>query len=95
MAQGLKVGAGVTWQSRLYLGYTIAGTAPNPTGLSKIAEAPANLSIDALVSYETDRWRIALNGSNLTDRLNYASVFSNRAVPAAGRGFAVTLGARF
>jgi catecholate siderophore receptor len=38
---------------------------------------------------------VALNGSNLGDRLNYAQVFSNRAVPAAGRAFILTVGATF
>ena len=95
IAPGLKIGGGATYQSRLRLGYAVAGTAPNPTGLSRIAETPYSLSFDAMVSYDTAHWRIALNGYNLSDRLNYGSVFSNRAVPAPGHSFALSLGAMF
>ncbi len=36
---------------------------------------------------------MAVNGYNLTNRLNYSSLFRNRAVPAAGRTvlFSLTL----
>jgi catecholate siderophore receptor len=56
---------------------------------------PGTFSIDALVSYEYKNFRIALNGYNLTDELNYASAFSTRAVPSAGRTVALTVGAKF
>jgi catecholate siderophore receptor len=86
----------VTYQSKLWLGYTVAGTAPNPTGLSKIAVAPENVSVDAYANYRiNDHVRVALNGYNLTDRLNYTQVFGNRAVPAPGRTFILSLGTTF
>jgi catecholate siderophore receptor len=96
LVPGLTVGGGVTWQSKLWLGYTIAGTAPNPTGLSKIAVAPENLTFDAYATWRVnDHVRVAFNGYNLSDRLNYTQVFSNRAVPAPGRTFILSLGTSF
>ncbi len=92
---GLSVGGGVTYRSKLYLAYRTSGVAPNPTGLSQVAEVPHSLSVDGLIQYRTARWSFALNGYNLTNRLNYAQVFSNRAVPAAGRTFVLSLGAHF
>ncbi|MDO5622498.1 MAG: TonB-dependent receptor [Paracoccus sp. (in: a-proteobacteria)] len=57
---------------------------------------PETVSLDAMVSYEVDNWRVALNGYNLTDHDNYSSAFSSsRAVPSAGRTFALTLTNRF
>jgi catecholate siderophore receptor len=93
--KGLSVGGGVTYQSLIYGGYTSAGAAPNPTGLSKIAEIPAGFSIDGYLAYSVGRYRIGLNGYNLGDRLNYSQVFSNRAVPAPGRTIIASLGVRF
>ena len=91
---GLTVGGGVTYQSELYLGYTTATAAPNPTGLSKIAMVPENISVDGYVAYEFGNVRLAINGYNLGDRLNYSQVFGNRAVPT-GRSVIVSLGVRF
>lgn len=95
LVPGLQAGAGLTYRSKLYLGYRTSGDAPTPTGLSQIAEVPHSLSVDGLIQYRTARWSLALNGYNLTNRLNYAQVFSNRAVPAAGRTVVLTLGAHF
>ena len=92
---GLSVGGGATYQDHLYLQYAIAGTAPNPTGLAKIAEVPHNLSFDAVAAYQRGEMRLALNVYNLTDRLNYGQVFANRAVPANGRTFVVSLSRGF
>ncbi len=87
---GLSIGGGVTYQDGFPSGYTVG-----PGGLTKIAFVPHTFAIDAFVAYEFGRYRVALNGSNLTDRLNYAQVFSNRAVPAAGRTLILTAGACF
>ena len=47
------------------------------------------------VSYETDGWRFALNGYNLTDELYYDASFNNRAIPTAGRTTIFSLGKKF
>lgn len=60
------------------------------------AEIPETVSLDAMVAYEQDNWRVALNASNLTDHQNYASAFNaSRAVPEAGRVFTLSLSSRF
>ncbi|WP_207483913.1 TonB-dependent receptor [Arenibaculum pallidiluteum] len=57
---------------------------------------PYTYSLDAVVSYEFEDFSLALNGYNLTDHRNYSSAFNAvRAVPASGRTFLVTAGARF
>jgi len=77
------VGAGVTYADRYY------------TNTANTAIIPETFSLDALVSYQYENFRIALNGYNLTDELNYAAGWGNRAVPASGRTFVLTLGATF
>ncbi|MDR3508620.1 MAG: TonB-dependent receptor [Caulobacteraceae bacterium] len=88
--KGLSIGGTVTYQDGYPTGYTVG-----PAGLTKIAYVPETISLDAVVAYEFGRYRIALNGSNLTDRLNYSQVFANRAVPAAGRTLIGTIGVKF
>ncbi len=56
---------------------------------------PHSFSLDALVSYELDNWRVAVNGYNLTDELNYSASQSSRAVLGPGRSFVMTVGKRF
>lgn len=57
---------------------------------------PETVSVDMMVSYEQDDWRVALNAYNLTDHQNYGSAFNaSRAVPESGRTFALSLGKRF
>ncbi|MBS0469433.1 MAG: TonB-dependent siderophore receptor [Proteobacteria bacterium] len=87
LLKGLSFGGGVVYQSRLYNNYTIAGTAPNPTGLSRIVVIPETVELDAVVAYDIDSLRFQLNVNNLTDRLNYAQSFGNRGTPSAGRSF--------
>ncbi len=60
-----------------------------------IAKIPGSFSLDSVVSYEIGNVRMALNGYNLTDELNYSSAFSTRAVPSSGRTFVGSLGVRF
>ena len=88
--KGLSVGGGVNYQDGVPTGYTVAAT-----GLTKIAYVPKSVSVDAVVAYTFDRYRVAFNVSNLFDRLNYTQVFANRAVPAPGRAFVFTVGAAF
>jgi catecholate siderophore receptor len=56
---------------------------------------PENFTLDAVVSYSHENYRIALNGYNLTDELNYAANQNARAIPSSGRTFLLTVGATF
>lgn len=57
---------------------------------------PDTFSLDTMISYKTDDYRISLNGYNLTDHLNYSSSFNSvRAVPISGRTFMLNIGATF
>jgi len=56
---------------------------------------PHSLSIDALVSYETEKWDISLNAYNLANRINYDAYFGSRSIPASGRTFTLKLGTKF
>jgi catecholate siderophore receptor len=77
---GLEVGGGATYQSEVFLNAANTGIAPSYT------------TLDALVSYGWDRFRISLNGYNLTDELYFAQVHGNRVTPGQGRTFIATLG---
>lgn len=77
------VGAGVTYADDYY------------TSSANTALVPNSFSLDALVSYEIDDWRLALNGYNLTDELNYSASQSSRAVLGPGRSFVMTVGKQF
>jgi catecholate siderophore receptor len=93
--EGLSVGGGIVYQSRLLNAYTTVGTAPNLTGLSRIATIPETVQLDFVTAYHFDRYTLSLNVSNLTDRLNYSQSFGNRGTPAPGRTFIVSLDAHF
>ncbi len=93
--KGLSIGGGMTYQSLIYGGYTSAGTAPNPTGLSKISEIPETLNFDGYAAWQIGPYRLGLNGYNLGNRLNYSQIFGNRAVPAPGRTIIASIGVRF
>ena len=57
---------------------------------------PENFSVDAMVAYRQGKYRISLNGYNLTDHLNYQSSFSSsRAVPGSRRTFMLNVGMTF
>jgi catecholate siderophore receptor len=66
-----------------------------------MAEVPYSFSLDALISYEFENWRVALNAYNLTNRINYDSFFqgenanTSRVIPSAGRTVMLTVGAKF
>ena len=95
LVPGLTIGGGVTYQGPMNVRYTSAGTAPNVTGLSRIAAVPKALSFDGVVTWAFGRWKVGVNGYNLGDRLNYTQVFGNRAVPAAGRTVIASLSVTF
>ena len=56
---------------------------------------PSKFSLDAMISYEINGWRYAVNGYNLTDELNYDAGFGNRAVPSPGTTVLATIGKKF
>ena len=91
---GLSVGGGASYQDRYHVRYTTTGAGANLV-LTRDAQVPSFLSLDALIQYETRNWRVALNAYNLTDRLNYAQSFGNRATPAQGRTVLLAFGASF
>ena len=77
---GLEVGGGVTYQDDVFL--NVANT----------VVAPGYTTIDGLVSYSWDRFRVSLNGYNLADETYYAQVHGSRVTPGQGRTFIATLG---
>jgi catecholate siderophore receptor len=79
----LLIGGGVFYNSEYF------------AASDNITVVPASFSLDALISYEINNIRVALNGYNLTDELNYSSAFSTRAVPSSGRTVVGSVGVRF
>lgn len=59
------------------------------------AQIPDSFSLDAMVSYKVNRFRVAFNAYNLTDHNNYSSSFNGRAVPSTGRAFKLSIGTTF
>lgn len=80
---GLEVGGGVTYQDDVWL------------NTANTAMAPGYTTLDGLISYGWDRYRVSLNGYNLTDETYYAQVHGNRVTPGQGRTFIATLGVVF
>ncbi len=85
----LLLGGGVTYRQGVYI------------RSDKMAAVPHSFTLDALVSYKTKRWNVALNAYNLTNRINYDAFFqgenanTSRAIPSSGRTFVVKLGTTF
>ncbi|WP_354858850.1 TonB-dependent receptor [Acetobacter fabarum] len=72
----IMVGGGVTWRQHVWL------------NAANTLRAPANLDFSAVISHRfNEHWKISMNGYNLANRLNYQSLFSNRATPSTGRMF--------
>ncbi|HVZ69967.1 MAG TPA: TonB-dependent receptor [Rhizomicrobium sp.] len=87
-ADGLTVGGGITYQSKLYNAYTAASASiadPATIVPYRIVQIPATLQLDLFGSYKIENLEFGINLINLTDRLNYAQSFGNRGTPAAGR----------
>jgi catecholate siderophore receptor len=93
--QGLSVAGGVTYQDKMHVRYTTTGTTPQNLVLTRDAQVPYTFSLDALIQYETRGWRVSLNAYNLTNRINFAQSFGNRAAPAQGRTFLASFGVSF
>lgn len=77
---GLEIGGGVTYQSEVFL------------NVQNTAIAPSYTTLDGLISYGWDRFRLSLNGYNLTDEVYFAQVHGNRVTPGQGRTFIATFG---
>ncbi len=93
---GLSVGAGAVYQSKLVNAITTTGTAPNPTGVLRIATIPQTIEFDSVAAYELDKtWRLQVNVNNVGDRLNYGQSFGTRGTPAPGRTVIAALEATF
>ena len=79
----LLVGGGLNYRSRYFAD-------PNMIYL-----IPAATTMDGMISWENDRFRVALNVTNLTNKLTYASAFYWRDEPVPGRTFTGTVGVKF
>ncbi|VVE64659.1 TonB-dependent receptor [Pandoraea captiosa] len=75
------VGGGVTYRDSMYIRDDM------------MAKVPYSLSFDAMLAWEYKNVRVALNGYNLANRINYDNYFAGenantaRAIPSAGRTF--------
>lgn len=80
----LTVGGGITWRQGVWL------------DAGNTARVPATVDFDALISHNFGKhWRVAMNGYNLANRLNYSNLFQNRVTPAIGRSFLFNLSASY
>jgi catecholate siderophore receptor len=92
LAEGVTLGGGLVYQSKLFNAITTNGTAPNPTGVARIATIPETIELDAVAAYDFGgAYRVQFNVNNLTDRLNYSQSFGNRGTPSPGRTFIVSV----
>jgi catecholate siderophore receptor len=74
----LTVGGGVFYRDRVF--------ADN----GNLNLIPSSFTFDGMLSYEWQKYRVALNMYNLTDELNYNTFNAGRAIPSAGRTFTVS-----
>lgn len=79
----LLVGGGLNYRSHYNA---------DPTEIYRI---PAATTFDGLISWEDDHYRVALNVTNLTNKLSYTSAFFYRAEVAPGRAFTGTVAVKF
>ncbi len=79
------VGGGILYQAEMFSANNSANT----------YVIPELFSLDAMIAYELDGWRFAVNGYNLTDELNYDQSFNNRATPSAGTTAVFSVGKKF
>jgi catecholate siderophore receptor len=79
----LLIGGGLNYRSRYFAD-------PNMIYL-----IPGATTMDGLVSWENDHVRVALNVTNLTNKLSYTSAFYYRDEVAPGRAFTGTIGLKF
>ncbi|GAA09002.1 outer membrane siderophore receptor [Acetobacter tropicalis NBRC 101654] len=82
----LKIAGGAQYAS----GYWANGD------FSNTARIPYQFSLNGMISWEAQHYRISFNANNITNHLNYASSFStSRAVPGPGRSFIGNVGLTF
>ena len=79
---------------------TVGGGLQYATGYwadsANTAKMPDNFALDAMIAYKQGKYRISLNGYNLTNHLNYQSSFGAvRAVPTSRRTFLLNVGMTF
>jgi len=80
----LTFGGGLTWRDGVWL------------NAANTARVPATMEWDAVISHNFGKhWRIAMNGYNLDNRLNYSNLFSDRATPSVGRSFLANISATY
>ncbi|SKC74418.1 TonB-dependent receptor [Paraburkholderia hospita] len=80
----LLIGGGVNYRSDYYVDDAMT------------LRIPAATTIDAMLSYDVDSYHVALNVTNLTNKLAYSAAFSNGyATPIAGRTISLTAGMKF
>ncbi|MEJ0018887.1 MAG: TonB-dependent siderophore receptor [Acetobacteraceae bacterium] len=80
----LTVGGGITFRSQVFL------------NAANNQEVPSNFTLDAMVSHRlNENLVVQVNAYNLTNQLNYNTLFGGRVVPAAGRTVTALLSASF
>ena len=80
----LLVGGGMTWREGVFV---------DPANTGRV---PANVEFDTVISHRFDNhWKVAMNGYNLANRLNYSNLFSDRVTPSIGRAFLFNLSADY
>lgn len=80
----VSVGGGITWRQAVWL------------DAANTARVPATVNFDAMISHTISKhWKIAMNGYNLGNRLNYSNLFSNRVTPSIGRSFLFNIAATY
>ncbi|RYG27766.1 MAG: TonB-dependent receptor, partial [Burkholderiales bacterium] len=75
---GLEVGGGLTYQGKVWL------------NAGNTSAVPSYTTVDGYVSYGWDRFRISLNGYNLSDELYFSQIHGNRVTPGQGRSVVAT-----
>ena len=81
--KGAEIGIGANYQSKVYVDN------------ANTEVTPSYLTFDALLGYSFDRYRVAVNVYNLTDKRYYGQVNGGRVVPAAGRSVVASFGVSF
>lgn len=81
--KGLQLGGGMVHQSKVFL------------NAENTQVTPSYVTFDALIGYSFDKFRLAVNGYNLSDKRYYSQVNGGRVVPAAGRSVVASVGVAF
>lgn len=77
-------GGGLTWRQSVWL---------DPANTAKV---PDTVEWDAMISHSfLKHWKVAMNGYNLANRLNYSNLFSDRVTPSTGRAFLFNISATY